>query len=138
MRPKFSYYTVVWVALLGCHLTLYPPPGALCQEDTGTSEINITAQIRAYKTQLAADGTQNEVRLKLAKVYLQIEAYAEAVNEYRYVIAAAAPNGVPGTPVTTPNSEIPAAYYGLGLAYTGLEKFEEAICHIPTRDCLCA
>ena len=124
MRPKLSYYTVVWVALLGCHLTLYQLPNAFCQEVTGASDI--TAQIRAYKTQLAADGTQNEVRLKLAKVYLQIEAYAEAVDEYRQVIAAA-PNGVPGATVTAPDSYIPAAYYGLGLAYTGLEKFEDAV-----------
>lgn len=124
MRPKLSYYTVVWVALLGCHLTLYQLPDAFCQEVTGASDI--TARIRAYKTQLAADGNQNEVRLKLAKVYLQIEAYAEAVDEYRQVIAAA-PNGVPGTTATAPNSDIPAAYYGLGLAYTGLEKFEDAV-----------
>ncbi len=125
MRPKFSYYTVVWVVLLGCHLILYQLPGAFCQEVTGASDI--TARIRAYKTQLAADGTQNQVRLELAKVYLQIEAYAEAVDEYQQVIAAAPPNGVPGTTVTTPDSDIPAAYYGLGLAYTGLEKFEDAI-----------
>ena len=125
MRPKFSYYTVVWVALLGCHLTLYQLPNAFCQEVTGASDI--TAQIRAYKTQLAADGTQNEVRLKLAKVYLQIEAYAEAVNEYQQVIAAVTPNGVPRTTTTASNSDIPAAYYGLGLAHTGLEQFEDAV-----------
>ena len=121
MRPKLSYYAVVWVVLLGCHLTLWQLPEACCQED------DITAQIRAYKAQLAVDGTRNAVRLKLAKVYLQIEAYTEAVDEYRQVIAAAAPNGVLGTPVTSSDSDIPAAYYGLGLAYTGLEKFEDAI-----------
>lgn len=125
MRPKPFYYTIVWVALVGCHLTLYQLPDAFCQEDTSASDI--IAQIRAYKTQLAADGTQNEVRLKLAKVYLQIEFYAEAVNTYQQVIAAAAPNGVPRTTTTASNSDIPAAYYGLGLAYTGLEKFEDAI-----------
>ena len=121
MRPKLSYYAVVWVVLLGCHLMLWQLPEACCQED------DITAQIRAYKAQLAVDGTRNAVRLKLAKVYLQIEAYTEAVDEYRQVIAAAAPNGVLGTPVTSSDSDIPAAYYGLGLAYTGLEKFEDAI-----------
>ena len=124
MRPKLSYYTVAWVALIGCHLTLWQLPDAFCQE-IGTADI--TAQIRAYKAQLAADGTRIDVRLKLAKVYLQIEAYAEAVDEYRQVIAAATPNGVPGTITTAPDSDIPVAYYGLGLAYTGLEKFEDAI-----------
>lgn len=120
MAPKLSYYTIVWVALIGCHLTFWQIPSAFCQE---TDAVDITTQIRAYKTQLAADGTQTEIRLKLAKVYLQIEAYAEAVDEYQQVIAIAEANGVPATL----DSDIPAAYYGLGLAYTGLEKFDNAI-----------
>ena len=124
MAPKLSYYAVTWVALIACHLTLYQLPDAFCQ-DTDASDI--TAQIRAYKAQLAADSTKNEVRLKLAKAYLQIEAYAEAVNAYQQVIAAAAPNRVPRTTTTAHDPNIPAAHYGLGLAYTGLEKFEDAI-----------
>ena len=125
MAPKLSYYAVVWVALIGCHLTLWQLPNAFCQETTDASDI--TAQIRDYKAQLAADGTQTEIRLKLAKVYLQIEAYAEAVNTYQQVITIAEANGVPGTTTITPDANVPAAYYGLGLAYTGLEKFEDAI-----------
>ena len=125
MAPKLSYYTVVWVALIGCHLTLWQLPDAFCQETTDASDI--TAQIRDYKAQLAADGTQTEIRLKLAKVYLQIEAYAEAVDAYQQVIAIAEANGVPGSTTITPDADVPAAYYGLGLAYTGLEKFEDAI-----------
>ena len=125
MAPKLSYRTIAWVALLACHLMLWQPPDAFCQ-DRDTSDI--AAQIRTYKAQLAADGSQNEVRLKLAKVYLQIEAYAEAVDAYRQIIAAAEADSVPGTTATTaPDSVMPAAYYGLGLAYTGLEKFEDAI-----------
>ena len=120
MAPKLSYRTIAWVALLACHLMLWQQPDAFCQD--------IAAQIRTYKAQLAADGTQIDVRLKLAKVYLQIEAYAEAVDAYRQVIAAAEANGVPRTTATVVrDSVMPAAYYGLGLAYTGLEKFEDAI-----------
>ena len=125
MAPKLSYYAVVWVALIGCHLTLWQLPDAFCQETTDASDI--TAQIRDYKAQLAADGTQTEIRLKLAKVYLQIEAYAEAVDAYQQVIAIAKTNGVQGTTTIAPDADVPAAYYGLGLAYTGLEKFEDAI-----------
>lgn len=125
MAPKLSYYAVVWVALIGCHLTLWQLPDAFCQETTDASDI--TAQIRDYKAQLAVDGTQTEIRLKLAKVYLQIEAYAEAVDAYQQVIAIAETNGVPGPTTITPDADVPAAYYGLGLAYTGLEKFEDAI-----------
>ena len=125
MAPKLSYYAIVWVALIGCHLTLWQLPDAFCQETTNASDI--TAQIRDYKAQLAADGTQTEIRLKLAKVYLQIEAYAEAVDAYQQVIASAETNGVPGSTTITPDTDVPAAYYGLGLAYTGLEKFEDAI-----------
>ena len=126
MAPKLSYYAVVWVVLIGCHLTLYQLPDAFCQEEN-TEASDITAQIQAYKAQLAVGGTQNEVRLKLAKVYLQIEAYAEAVDEYQQVIAAAAPDSVLDTTTAAHDPDIPAAYYGLGLAYTGLEKFEDAI-----------
>ena len=124
MVRKFAYDAVVWVVLVGCHFTLYPFPDAFCQETDAT---DITAQLRAYKAQLAADGTQNEVRLKLAKMYLQIEAYAEAVDEYRQVIAAAERNIVPRATAVPSDLDMPAAYYGLGLAYTGLEKFEDAI-----------
>ena len=120
MVPKLSYYTVVSVALIGCHLTFWQLPDAFCQE---TAVVDTTAQIRAYKAQLTADGAQTEIRLKLAKVYLQIEAYAEAVDTYQQAIAIAEANG---TSATT-DSDVPAAYYGLGLAYTGLEKFDNAI-----------
>ena len=125
MAPRLSYYVVVWVALIGCHLTLWQLPDAFCQERTDTSDI--TAQIQGYKTQLAVDGTQTEIRLKLAKVYLQIEAYAEAVDAYQQVITFTEANKVPGSATLTSNSDVSAAYYGLGLAYTGLEKFEDAI-----------
>ena len=124
MVRKLSYYTVAWVALVGCYLTLCRIPSAFCQE---TDAADITAQIRAYKAQLAADGTQTEVRLKLAKVYLQIEAYTEAITEYQQVIASIEANGVLGTTTPPPDSDISTVYYGLGLAYTGLERFEDAI-----------
>ena len=121
---KLSYRIVVWVALVGCYLTLSLVPNAFCQ---GTGDADITTQIRAYKAELAADGTQNEVRLKLAKVYLQIEAYTEAITEYQQVIAIAEANGALGTTTPPPDSDIPTVYYGLGLAYTGLERFEDAV-----------
>ena len=124
MVRKLSYYTFALVALIGCLLTLSQVPDAFCQETGGA---DITAQIRAYKAQLAADGTQTEIRLKLAKVYLQIEAYTEAIIEYQQVIAIVEANGVLGTTTPPPDSDIPTVYYGLGLAYTGLERFEDAI-----------
>ena len=124
MVRKFFYYTFALVALIGCHLTLSQVPDAFCQE---IDVVDITAQIRAYKAQLAADGTQTEVRLKLAKVYLQIEAYTEALTEYQQVIAIVGANGVLGTTTLPPDLDIPTVYYGLGLAYTGLERFEDAI-----------
>lgn len=124
MIRKFSYYTVALVVLIGCHLTLWWIPNAFCQE-VGTTDI--TAQIRAYKAQLVADATQIEIRLKLAKVYLQIEAYTEAVDEYRRVLSLMAVETLPGNERTNQNSDISDAYYGLGLAYTGLEKFEDAV-----------
>ena len=121
---KLSYRIAVWVALVGYHLTLWQVSDAFCQE---TDTTDITAQLHDYKAQLATDGTQIEIRLKLAKVYLQIEAYNEAVNEYHQVIALVAAKAVQESKSPERNSDISAAYYGLGLAYTGLEKFEDAI-----------
>lgn len=124
MVRKLSYYTVAVAALVGCHLTLWPVPDSFCQK---IDVADIAAQIRAYKAQLAVDGTQVEVRLQLAKLYLRIEAYAEAVAVYRQVIATVEADTLPGSTSIEPHSDVPEAYYGLGLAYTGLEKFEEAI-----------
>lgn len=124
MLRKLSYYTVVLVALVGCHLTLWQVPTSFCQE---TDPADITTRIRAYKAELAVDGTRIETRLRLAKVYLQIEAYTEAVDAYHHIIASMEASAVPGNEATGRNSDISAAYYGLGLAYTGLEKFEDAI-----------
>ncbi len=86
------------------------------------SEENLTlkAQIDSYQKQLAVDATRVGIRLKLAKVFLQIEAYTQAVAEYREVISFV------GT-VSDHDLALPEGYYGLGLAYTGLEKFDEAI-----------
>jgi len=121
---QLSYYTVVLVVLSVCHLTLWHVTVAFSQE---TAAEDITARIRAYKTELAIDGTRVETRLQLAKIYLQIEAYADAVNEYRHIIALMEVNPVSEGERTERNADLAAAYHGLGLAYTGLEKFEDAI-----------
>ena len=74
------------------------------------------AKIQDYLVQLAADANQTDVRLQLAKVYLQIEAYGKAAAAYRHVIAT--------EKRPAPSAE---AFYGLGLASAGLEQFDEAI-----------
>ena len=125
MGAKLSYYTTAVVALVGCHLIFWHVPDGYCQE-IGTADI--TEQIRTYKAQLAADSTQIQTQLQLAKAYLQIEAYTEAVDTYQQVIATVEVESVTKQTNTPSNPYIPAeAYYGLGLAYTGLEKFEDAI-----------
>ena len=124
MIRRLSYYTVV-VALVGCHFTFWHVPDGFCQE-IGIADI--TEQIRAYKAQLAADGSQVETRLQLAKAYLQIEAYTEAVDAYRQLIEIFGVDTVREHADTGSNLNILAeTYYGLGLAYTGLEGFEDAI-----------
>ena len=125
MIRRLSYSIVVVVALVGCHLTLWHVPNGSCQE---MDIADIAGQIRTYKAQLAADGSQIETRLQLAKAYLQIEDYTEAVDAYQQVIATVGVDTATGHANSTPNSDILAeVYYGLGLAYTGLEKFEDAI-----------
>ena len=124
MARILSSYTIVLVALLVCHLALWQTLDSFCQE---TDSADIATRIRAYKAELAVDGTRIETRLQLAKVYLQIEAYTEAADSYHHIIASMEASAVPGNEATGRNSDISTAYYGLGLAYTGLEKFEDAI-----------
>ncbi len=125
MRPKIAYNAMIGVALIGCHLfALYQVQLAFSQLETPA---DITTQIRTYRTQLAADGTQVAIRLQLAKLYLQIEAYTEAVDEYQQTLTVLEAHNVPKNTANTHNPNISAAYYGLGLAYTGLEKFDDAI-----------
>ena len=87
-----------------------------------------SARIQDYLAQLAADANQTDVRLQLAKVYLQIEAYGRAAAAYRHVIATEKSVGGTSGPDTekgpAPSAE---AFYGLGLASAGLEQFDEAI-----------
>ncbi|MDE0087100.1 MAG: tetratricopeptide repeat protein [Candidatus Poribacteria bacterium] len=92
-------------------------PSVWCQSEESPT---LKAQIDSYQKQLAVDATRVDIRLQLAKVYLQIEAYTQAVAEYREVISfvGTGPNH---------NPALPKGYYGLGLAYAGLEKFDEAI-----------
>ena len=87
------------------------------QSDKATTP---TELIKSYQEQLSNDPTRFDIRLQLAKVYLQIEGYRLSLTEYREIISLAE---------KTPDSisELTDAYYGLGLAYSGLEKFNEAI-----------
>ena len=95
------------------------PPFIEGQEKKNTT-LSPKAQIDSYQKQLTVDTTRVDIRLRLAKVYLQIEAWTQAIAEYREVITFIS---------TTPNNDslLPEGYYGLGLAFAGLEKFEEAI-----------
>lgn len=100
---KRSCPCIITLTLVGCLLIRMHP--AYCQSEAA-------AKIQDYLAQLAADANQTGVRLQLAKVYLQIEAYGQAAAAYRHVIG------------TEKRAE---AFYGLGLASAGLEQFDEAI-----------
>lgn len=79
------------------------------------------AKIREYRAQLAADASHIDIRLQLAKVYLHIEAYEQAKTEYQRVI------GTEESGKSTEPLAAAEAFYGLGLAYAGLEQFDLAI-----------
>ena len=89
-----------------------------CQENDSFTPIE---QIDSYQKILNTDTTRVDIRLKLAKVYLQIEDYAKALTEYNQVIANK------NNPGTDENRVMAQTFYGLGLSYSGLEKFEKAI-----------
>ena len=109
----------IWFVLLICCLfdissNLNP---CICESVISQSPLKL---IESYQQQLTVDSTRIDIRLKLAKVYLQVEGYTNAVAEYRQVISSVEHN-------PKQISELTDAYYGLGLAYSGLEKFNEAI-----------
>ncbi len=109
----------IWIILVICCLfdiSSYLYPG-LCTPAISSSPLT---QIESYQKQLAVDGTRVDIRLKLAKVYLQVEGYTKAVTEYRQVISTVEKDA-------NHLSILTDGYYGLGLAYAALEKFDEAI-----------
>ena len=112
MVRKLSYSPVVLVALVACHLAFHHVSVGFCQETTAA---DITAQIHAYKAELSVDGTRIETRLQLAKVYLQIEAYTEAVDEYRRIIALMEVNPVSESEGTGRKADIAAGLLRIGI-----------------------
>lgn len=110
-----SFHTRTLGVLIAGYLAFFMSPSGFCTD--------FATRIRTYAAQLAADSTQTAVRLELAKVYLQIEAYAEATAAYRHVIASLEARA------ETPEhrSHLSTAYYGLGLACAGQERFSEAV-----------
>lgn len=109
----------IWFVLLICCLldissNLNP---CICESVIPQSPLKL---IESYQQQLAVDSTRIDIRLKLAKVYLQVEGYTNAVVEYRQVITS-----IENNPKHI--SKLTDGYFGLGLAYSGLEEFDKAI-----------
>ncbi len=117
--------------LITCHLTGAYLPNAHAH---GAPAADIATQIHDYKAQLAlyetdaTDATQTDIRLRLAKAYLQIEAYTEATETFHQIITALEMAPRKGTPENNAENNVRSeVYYGLGLAYAGREQFTEAV-----------
>ncbi len=123
MVQKFPYYTVATVALVSCYLTVWQAPDGYCQE---VGDADISKQIRTYKAALATGSFQIQTQLHLAKAYLQIEAYKEAIEVCQQAITTL-DEVRERTNIVNASGMLAEAYYGLGLAYTGLERFEDAM-----------
>ena len=76
-------------------------------------EKNFADQIHLYKTQIKKKPDLIEARLSLAKIYLQIESFQFAINQYHQILSI--------------SSDHLNVYYGLGLAYSGQAKFDLAV-----------
>ncbi len=112
LQKRISLIVIVCLTVSIWHISV-----AWCQSG---NESRLKEQIEAYRAQLAADATRVDIRCQLAKVYLKIEDYAQAVAEYQQVITTI-DNSTEHTLTLT------EASYGLGLAYAALEQFEAAI-----------
>ncbi len=119
MKYSFNiYYINSLIVVIGClYICMQLVPIGLCQTDT---EMSLSEQIESYQKQLAADATRIDIRLQLAKIYLQIEGYDQAIVEYREVISSV-------DAMSKYAYALPDGFYGLGLAYSGLEKFNKSI-----------
>lgn len=88
-----------------------------CQD---TKSLSIIDKIDSLQKQLSLNPQQVDIRLELAQIYLKIENYRSGSIEYQYIINTESES--------TKNIEtIIQAYYGLGLSYAGLEKYDNAI-----------
>ena len=82
--------------------------------------VSIVDKIEFLQKQLSLNPHQVHLRLELAQIFMKIENYRSASLEYQNIINTESD--------TTENTEILIqAYYGLGLSYAGLEKYDEAI-----------
>ena len=111
---KRSCLLVIMLMFVACLLCGIHPAAGFQSEPV--------AKIQEYRAQLVADANQPDIRLQLARVYLHIEAYEQAVAEYQHVIGAAEIGKSTGFPLAETE-----AFYGLGLAFAGLEQFDAAI-----------
>ena len=76
-------------------------------------EKNFANEIDVYQTQIKKNPGLIEARLALAKIYLQIESFQLAINQYHQILSI--------------SSDHLNVYYGLGLSYSGQAKFRLAV-----------
>ena len=76
--------------------------------------VDLPRQIESYARIVRDDPTRVDARLALGRLYLTIEAFDAAAEQYDVVLGAG-----PG--------EAAEAHYGRGLAHAGRERFDEAI-----------
>lgn len=105
-----------FTVLTNCCLLLISSTG-LCQN---IRNLPIIDKIDTLQKQLSLNPQQVDKRLKLAQLFLKIENYRSGSIEYQYII-----NEESDTPQNI--ETIIQAYYGLGLSYAGLEKYDDAI-----------
>ena len=108
---------VLWITILTNCCLLFSSLIGWCQDTKNTTIID---QIDSLQKRLSLNPQQVDIRLELAQIYLKIENYRSGSIEYQYIINTESES--------TKNIEtIIQAYYGLGLSYAGLEKYDDAI-----------
>ena len=111
----YIVFTITVLTNLLCYYSVHPI--GWCQD---TKNLPIIDKIDSLQKQLSLNPQQVDIRLELAQIYLKIENYRSGSIEYQYIINTESES--------TKNIEtIIQAYYGLGLSYAGLEKYDNAI-----------
>ncbi|RKU25177.1 hypothetical protein C6497_16650 [Candidatus Poribacteria bacterium] len=109
--------TLLLVTVLTCCNLILNSSLIWCED---SKDLSIIDKIDSLQKQLSLNPQQVDIRLELAQIYLNIENYRAGSIEYQHIIK---------TESVSPHNlkTLIQAYYGLGLSYAGLEKYDDAI-----------
>lgn len=116
-RTSFQCKISLSIASCICLGFVWVSHSAWCQS---RNSLSVNDRLNSLQRQLSTEPLRIDIRLQLAQIYLQVEDYRSASVEYQHIIDSKERN-------SKDKSSTINGYYGLGLSYAGLERFEDAV-----------